>query len=62
MRSGFDLAAMSNWRVCSDGTSTLAHLPYGGEGVLVRPIDPDQATGLFAGRYRPERHRDAEGE
>jgi apolipoprotein N-acyltransferase len=35
-----------------------AHLPYGEEGVLVQTIDLDQATGLLAGRYAPERYRD----
>jgi predicted amidohydrolase len=37
----------------------VAHLPYGHEGVLVRPIDPEQATGLLASRYAPERYLDA---
>jgi predicted amidohydrolase len=34
----------------------LAHLPYGEEGVLVQPIDPESATGLLAGRYAPDRY------
>jgi predicted amidohydrolase len=34
-------------------------LPYGTEGVLVRDIDLDAATGLLAARYAPERYRDA---
>jgi predicted amidohydrolase len=36
----------------------VAHLPYGEEGVLVREIDLEQATGLLASRYAPERYRD----
>ncbi|HEU0014622.1 MAG TPA: carbon-nitrogen hydrolase family protein [Longimicrobium sp.] len=40
----------------------LAHLPYGQEGVLVHDVDLDAATGLLAGRYAPERYRDAAGE
>ena len=35
-----------------------AHLPYGEEGVLVQAIDPEQATGLLARRYAPERYRE----
>ena len=35
-----------------------AHLPYGQEGVLVQTIDVEQATGLLAARYAPERYRD----
>ena len=35
-----------------------AFLPYGEEGVLVEPIDLENATGLLANRYAPERHRD----
>src|SRR5262249_35234110 len=35
-----------------------AFLPYGCEGVLVRSIDIEEATGLLASRYAPERHRD----
>jgi predicted amidohydrolase len=34
----------------------LAHLPYGQEGVLVRPIDVEAATGLLASRYAPQRY------
>jgi predicted amidohydrolase len=33
-----------------------AHLPYGEEGVLVQALDLDQATGLLALRYAPERY------
>jgi predicted amidohydrolase len=33
----------------------LAHLPYGEEGVLVQEITPEEATGLYATRYAPER-------
>jgi predicted amidohydrolase len=37
----------------------VAHLPYGQEGVLVRAIDTEAATGLLASRYAPERYRDS---
>src|SRR5207253_3669812 len=36
-----------------------AYLPYGQEGVLVQAIAVDEATGLLAARYAPERHREA---
>jgi predicted amidohydrolase len=36
-----------------------AHLPYGQEGVLVQDIDVEQATGLLAGRYAPDRYRES---
>jgi predicted amidohydrolase len=36
-----------------------AHLPYGEEGVLLQAIDPEQATGLLARRYAPDRHRES---
>ena len=32
-----------------------AYLPYGEEGVLVQTINPDEATGLLAARYAPDR-------
>jgi len=35
-----------------------AFLPYGEEGLLVQDIDVEQATGLLAGRYAPERYRE----
>jgi predicted amidohydrolase len=35
-----------------------AFLPYGQEGVLVQSIDVDQATGILAARYAPERHQE----
>jgi predicted amidohydrolase len=35
-----------------------AYLPYGEEGVLVQTIKVEEATGLLATRYAPERHRD----
>ena len=35
-----------------------AFLPYGEEGVLVQEIKVDEATGLLATRYAPERHRE----
>jgi predicted amidohydrolase len=34
-----------------------AYLPYGQEGVLVQAIDVEQATGLLAMRYAPERYQ-----
>ncbi len=36
-----------------------AYLPYGEEGVLIQEIDVEQATGLLAARYAPERYQDA---
>ena len=36
----------------------LAHLPYGEEGVLVQEINVEEATGLLAKRYAPERYRE----
>lgn len=39
-----------------------AHLPYGEEGVLVEAVDLDQATGLLAARYAPERYAELEAE
>ena len=36
-----------------------AHLPYGQEGVLVQAINVEEATGLLAGRYAPERYRES---
>lgn len=36
-----------------------AQLPYGQEGLLVQAIDIEQATGLLAARYAPERYQDA---
>ena len=35
-----------------------AYLPYGQEGVLVQAIEVEEATGLLATRYAPERYRD----
>jgi predicted amidohydrolase len=35
-----------------------AFLPYGEEGVLVHQINVDEATGLLAQRYAPERYRE----
>jgi predicted amidohydrolase len=35
-----------------------AFLPYGQEGVLVQEINLDEATGLLAMRYAPERYKD----
>jgi len=33
----------------------IAHLPYGEEGVLVQEIDVEEATGLLAARFAPDR-------
>jgi predicted amidohydrolase len=33
-----------------------AYLPYGQVGVLVQAINPEEATGLIASRYTPERY------
>jgi predicted amidohydrolase len=35
-----------------------AYLPYGQEGVLVQEINIEEATGLIANRYAPERYRE----
>jgi predicted amidohydrolase len=35
-----------------------AYLPYGEEGVLVQEIRVDEATGLLAGRYAPDRYEE----
>jgi predicted amidohydrolase len=35
-----------------------AYLPYGQEGVLVQGIDVEEATGLLAARYAPDRYRE----
>jgi predicted amidohydrolase len=35
-----------------------AYLPYGQEGVLVQPIDVEEATGLLATRFAPERYQE----
>jgi len=39
-----------------------AYLPYGEEGVLVQAIAVEEATGLLATRYAPERHREQDSE
>jgi predicted amidohydrolase len=36
-----------------------AYLPYGQEGVLVQAIDIEEATGLLAKRYAPERYQES---
>jgi predicted amidohydrolase len=36
-----------------------AYLPYGQEGVLVQTLKLEDATGLLASRYAPERYREA---
>ncbi|MCC6456687.1 MAG: carbon-nitrogen hydrolase family protein [Caldilineaceae bacterium] len=35
-----------------------AYLPYGQEGVLVQAINTEEATGLLAARYAPERYQE----
>jgi len=35
-----------------------AYLPYGQEGVLVQTINVEEATGLLANRYAPEKYQD----
>jgi predicted amidohydrolase len=35
------------------------YLPYGEEGVLVATIDVDEATGLLASRYAPDRYEES---
>jgi predicted amidohydrolase len=35
-----------------------AYLPYGQEGVLVQAINLEEATGLIASRYAPERYQE----
>jgi predicted amidohydrolase len=40
----------------SPSGESLAHLPYGREGVLVHALDLEAATGLLASRYAPERY------
>jgi hypothetical protein len=37
-----------------------AYLPYGQEGVLVQTINVEEASGLLANRYSPERYQEAE--
>ena len=37
-----------------------AYLPYGQEGALVQAINIEEATGLLATRYAPERYREAD--
>src|SRR5688500_1384620 len=39
-----------------------AYLPYGQEGVLVQVINVDEATGLLANRYAPERYQEFRSE
>jgi predicted amidohydrolase len=36
-----------------------AFLPYGQEGLLVQPINVQEATGLLASRYAPERYQES---
>jgi predicted amidohydrolase len=36
-----------------------AYLPYGQEGVLVQAIKVEEATGLLAARYAPDRYRES---
>jgi len=39
-----------------------AYLPYGQEGVLVQAINLEEATGLLAARYAPERYQESGSE
>ena len=39
-----------------------AYLPYGQEGVLVQAIKVEEATGVLATRYAPERYEDFRSE
>src|SRR5713226_7827832 len=39
-----------------------AYLPYGQEGVLVQAINAEEATGLLAARYAPERYQEFRSE
>ena len=39
-----------------------AYLPYGQEGVLVQAINVEEATGLLATRYAPERYQELSAE
>ena len=39
-----------------------AYLPYGQEGVLVQEINADEATGLLANRYAPDRYQELTSE
>lgn len=43
--------------IAPDG-SQIAHQPYEQEGILVVDIDPADATGLLAARYRPADHHE----
>jgi apolipoprotein N-acyltransferase len=36
-----------------------AYLPYGQEGVLVQAINVEEATGLLATRYAPQRYQES---
>src|SRR5262249_1533460 len=36
-----------------------AYLPYGEEGVLVQKINVQEATGVLAARYAPERYQES---
>lgn len=39
-----------------------AYLPYGQEGILVQDVKVEEATGLLATRYAPERNRELKAE
>jgi predicted amidohydrolase len=41
--------------VAPDGTC-LGHAAYGEEALLVADLDPEAATGVYAGRYAPDRY------
>ena len=44
------------------GGRCQAYLPYGQEGVLVQTINVEEATGLLAARYAPERYQESGGD
>jgi predicted amidohydrolase len=48
--------------IISPSGQCQAYLPYGQEGVLVAEIALEDATGLLATRYAPERYRESLGE
>ncbi|HXJ81126.1 MAG TPA: carbon-nitrogen hydrolase family protein [Candidatus Methylomirabilis sp.] len=45
--------------VIGPGGQCQAYLPYGEEGVLVQAIKVEDATGLLAARYAPDRYRES---
>src|SRR5215212_8342360 len=49
-------------RLIAPAGQCQAYLPYGQEGVLVQAINVEEATGLLATRYAPERYREFQSE